>query len=395
MPKSPIRWVRGLDPLAADALLAAMFAMIDLLALAASTKRPEGIRDPNFLAVVLLLAQSVPIVWRRRRPVAVLVLTTAGFAAYHVMGFPTDVPGGGSLVALYSVAAYCPRRRAAAAGAVAIGGLTVFSLVGVAFTDQVRLVDVAPSLALLATIWVVGSGVQAKRSHAVVLEERAALLEREKEDKARRAVADERSRIARELHDVVAHNVSVMVVQAGAARRVIDADTAGAKEAMASVEATGRQALVEMRRLLGVLRVDDEATDARGPQPGIDQVDNLAASVREAGLPVELTVVGEPRALPAGVDLSAYRIVQEALTNALKHAGPARARVVLSYGESWMEVSVTDDGRGSSSHPTEVDGEGSGHGMLGMRERVALFGGELRASPRVGGGYGVTARFPV
>ena len=394
MLRFPIRWIRGLDPVVADGLLALALATLDLVLLGASTDRTRGVSDPNALAVVLLLLQSLPLVWRRRRPAMVLGVVVAGFVGYHVVGFPNDVPEGGLLVALYSVAAYCPRRRALVIGSVTISAMTGFTIMGAVFTDQVRLVDAAPNLALLATIWVVGSEIRTRRSNMVALEERAVLLEREREEEAHRAVTDERSRIARELHDVVAHHVSVMVVQAGAARRVLDGQAAQVREALASVEATGKQALVEMRHLLGVLRADDDASDAREPQPGIGKLEALLASVRTTGLPVDLAVEGEPRGLPSGVDVSAYRVVQEALTNALKHAGPARAHVLVRYADTGVEVQVNDDGRGIASDLEGGNATGSGQGLVGMRERVALFGGELQAGPRSGGGFAVTARFP-
>ena len=247
------------------------------------------------------------------------------------------------------------------------------------------------------------------------LEALNAQLAEEQELRSRWAVAAERSRIARELHDVVAHSVSVMVVQAGAARRTLAASPGQAATALGQIESTGRQALVELRRLLGLLRDDDgQATDAvLAPQPSLANLESLAAAAREAGLPVEVTVEGEPRPLPAGVDLSAYRIVQEALTNSLKHAGPARARVRVCYGREALEVQVTDDGLGGRSAARAGEGlvvvtvgpdgelqlpgrrDGGGHGLIGMRERVALFGGALEAGADPGGGYRVAARLPL
>ena len=197
---------------------------------------------------------------------------------------------------------------------------------------------------------------------------------------------DERSRIARELHDVIAHSVSVMTVQAGAVRRLLKPDQEREREALLTVEETGRQALTEMRRLLGVLRQSDEKA-ALAPQPGLATLERLVAQVREAGLPVEMRVEGEEIALPAGIDLSAYRIVQEALTNALKHAGPARAWVVVRYGADEVEVEVANDG--------VSNGGSGGYGLIGMRERVALYGGDLTAGPRDGGGFTISARLPV
>ena len=226
------------------------------------------------------------------------------------------------------------------------------------------------------------------------LEERAVLAEAGREEEARRAVTAERTRIARELHDVVAHSVSVMVVQAGAARRVLDKEPDRASEAMASIESTGRQSLNELRRLLGMLREADGTATGRVPQPSIEHVDVLLAQTRDAGLPVTFEVEGEPRSLAPGVDLSAYRIVQEALTNAIKHAGPAHAEVRLCYGTDTLELVVSDDGRGADCD--EVEGNGtSGHGIVGMRERVSLFGGDLQVGNRPGGGFTVRATLPL
>jgi signal transduction histidine kinase len=221
-----------------------------------------------------------------------------------------------------------------------------------------------------------------------MLRERARQLERQREEKARTAVAEERGRIARELHDVVAHSVSVMVVQAQAGQRLLaDPDLAGG--AFRAIEASGREALVELRRLLGILRTGAEQP-AIGPQPGLGSLGVLLEQVREAGLPVELRVEGEQVQLPPGVDLAAYRIVQEALTNTLKHAGSARAEIIVRYGPSAVELEVLDDGRGA---PAATNG--SGHGLIGMRERVALYGGRLEAEPRKAGGFAVRARLPL
>ena len=210
----------------------------------------------------------------------------------------------------------------------------------------------------------------------------------EAEEQARTAAEEERGRIARELHDVVAHSVSVMTVQAGAVRRLLAPEQAREREALLTVEETGRQALIEMRRLLGVLRQEGESP-ALAPQPGLATLDALLQQVRDAGLPVELSVEGDRATLPPGVDLSAYRIVQEALTNTLRHAGPARAWVAVRYRVDEVEVEVANDGRSSEG------GDGYGQGLIGMRERVALCGGDLNAGPRPGGGYTISARLPV
>jgi signal transduction histidine kinase len=216
-------------------------------------------------------------------------------------------------------------------------------------------------------------------------------LARDREVAAREAVLDERARIARELHDVVAHHMSVMVVQAGAARAVGERDPAAAAEALRQIEASGRTGLAEMRRLLEVLKSGEEG-DGRAPQPGLAQLNDLIEGMRATGMLVEAEVAGPPRPLPPGVDLSAYRIVQEALTNSLKHAGGASAHVLVRYETDAVELEVVDDGPGPP--PSDANGAAAGHGLIGMRERVQLFGGELDAGSRAGGGFRVWARLP-
>jgi signal transduction histidine kinase len=204
-------------------------------------------------------------------------------------------------------------------------------------------------------------------------------------------VTEERARIARDLHDVVAHYVSVMVVQAAGARRIVDKDPDAAKGAIEAVETAGRTALAEMRRMLEVLRADDPGT---GPQPGLGEVERLVETVREAGLPVELSIKGTACCLPAGMDLAAYRIVQEALTNTVKHGGKASARVSITYADEYVEIEAVDDGRGAAAQILTSTPSG-GHGLIGMKERVALFGGVLEAGPVLTGGYRVYARLPL
>jgi len=244
----------------------------------------------------------------------------------------------------------------------------------------------------LAAAWTLGEGVRQRRVHAAELEDRAARLEREREEKARQAVIQERLRIARELHDVVAHSLSVIGIQAGAARLVLDADPhpTRAREAVAAIEATANHAMAEMRRALGILRATEPSGVALAPLPGLRQLPALLDQLRSAGLPVELTVTGAPRPVATSIDLSLYRIVQEALTNALKHARASHAEVVVSYAAHDITVEVTDDGRG----PPPRSGPSAGAGTVGMRERVTLFGGELRVGPRPQGGYAVRVCLP-
>ncbi len=236
--------------------------------------------------------------------------------------------------------------------------------------------------------WLGGFGLGGKLRQVARAEERAARLEREREERARAAVAEERSRIARELHDVVGHSVSVMTVQASAVRRLLLPEQEREREALLIVEQTGREALAEMRRMVGVLRHPEEGP-ALAPQPSLEHLDKLVEQVREAGLPVALRVEGEAAQLPPGVDLTAYRLVQEGLTNALKHSRARRAEVLVRYGTDAVELVVTDDGRGNGSASQ------GGHGLLGMRERVSVYGGELEAGPRPGGGYELRARLPL
>lgn len=232
--------------------------------------------------------------------------------------------------------------------------------------------------------WAISTRVRAVRA----LRERARTLEAERDATARAAVAEERSRIARELHDVVAHSVSVMTVQAGGVRRLLGPEQTRERDALAAIEATGRQALAEMRRMVGVMRTDPDLADL-APQPGLAGLGRLIDELRVAGLPVDLQVAGEPRQLQPGLDLAAFRIVQEGLTNTLKHAGPAHAWVRLRHEADALEIMVEDDGRGAAN------GAAGGHGLIGIRERVAIYGGTFESGPRPGGGYRLSARLPV
>jgi len=241
---------------------------------------------------------------------------------------------------------------------------------------------------LFAIVWLAGNALGAKLTQYRKVEERAERLEREREEQARAAVAEERARIARELHDVVGHSVSVMTVQASGVRRLLRPEQEREREALLIVEQTGREALAEMRRLVGVLRRPEEAP-ALAPQPSLEHLDKLVDQVRESGLTVDLTVEGEAAKLPASVDLAAYRLVQEGLTNTLKHAQAHRAEVLVRYGNGEVELVVADDGNGVGG------GDGGGHGLVGLRERIAVCGGQLETGPRTGGGYEVRARLPM
>jgi len=343
--------------------------------------------DAPVLAAIVTLFTTLPLALRRYRPLEVLAITVTAETALLISRPGAGAPFG-VIVALYTVAAYCERRVSIRAAALTALPITV----GVIVHNASHAGIVIPELAVFAIAWVIGDNLRTRRAYLAELEARAARLEREREEQADRAVADERVRIARELHDVIAHNVSVMVVQAAAGEDVFDEDPGKARESLAAVASTGRAALAELRRLLGVIRVEDDRVEpAYTPQPGIEYIDELVRQVRETGLPVGLSVLGEPRPVPEGVGLCAYRIVQEALTNTLKHAHASTAQVQLRYVSDALELQVLDDGRGASA----VNGTASGQGLIGMRERVALFGGELTAGPRTGPGYEVRARLPL
>jgi signal transduction histidine kinase len=248
--------------------------------------------------------------------------------------------------------------------------------------------NIIPSLLWLVAAWAVGRTVRSWRHQNVALEAANRELTEQRELRAQAAVAVERGRIARELHDVVAHNVSMIVVQAGAAARVLHGEQPDVRNALEVIAATGRETVDEMRTLLGVLRSDD-GPSALKPQPGLADLDQLVSGVREAGLPVIVRIEGSPRPLPQAMDLSAFRIVQEALTNTLKHAGPARAEVTVRYEEGLVTLEIADTGRGP------YGARGTGHGLVGMRERATMFGGELEAAGAEGGGFTVRARLPL
>ena len=386
-------WLRA-RPLLADALLASLLAAFSLVALVYANGDCDGACRPGgTAATALILAQTLPLAWRRRHPLAVSLVTGLATAGYGLAPYPDlamPVPVGG-LVGMYSVAAWGSRRAALVAGGVAAAVVAV--VMSLPRTDA-DLVDAAFASLGLAGAWVLGDRARVQRALAAELSDRAVRLEREREGEARRAVASERARIARELHDVVAHHVSMMVVQAEAGPLAVERDPARAAGVFEAIAATGRQALVEMRRLLGVLRGDGQAPSL-APQPGLDQVPSLVEQVGRAGLEVELVVEGEKAPLPAGVELSAYRIVQEALTNAVRHAGPGRARVLVRYGERDLELTVRDEGGGGGAAPAGGPPTRSGQGLVGMRERVSLFGGELHAGPGPDGGFTVAARLPL
>src|SRR5919204_2441162 len=330
------------------------------------------------IGVAIAFVIALLLFFRRDYPWAVLAVTTVVTAIavgrYSYNPFPAGV-------ALFTVAACFDRRLSLAAGA---GALAILAPPLWADAGWGHPYVMLGRLLPFAIAWLVGDSIGIRRRYVQELEEKAERLERERESEAARAVAEEQARIARELHDVIAHNVSVMVVQAAAGSDVFTSRPDRAREALRRVEATGRSALAELRQLLGEVR--GNGADF-APQPGLERLDELAREVRDAGLDVVLTIEGTPTTLPTALDLSAYRVIQEALTNTLKHAHARRADVAVRYRDSALDIEVRDDGSG--------DGGGSGHGLIGMRERVAVFGGSLSAGPAENGGFAVAASFPL
>jgi signal transduction histidine kinase len=361
-----------------------------LVGLLAGTALAEVlVSGESLVDAVVGAAVALPLLARRRAPLLVLALVIGLSYAGYVRGASV----GGSLqawivlnVALYSVAAHCERSRAIAGAVIVAAFVLLFEIPEL--VEGGRVDDLAGEWLFLGGVWLLGRWVRQRRHRTDDLERHAAALAADREALARDAVAEERARIAREMHDSVAHGVSLMVLQAGAAEQVLTASPERARESLITIQDTGREAIVELRRMLGLLR-DPVADASLAPQPGVARLDALLEQVRAAGLPVELTVEGRPRRLPPGIDRSAYRIVQEGLTNTLKHAGPAHASVRLRYGDRALELEVLDDGRGPAGASR------GGFGLLGMRERAALYGGMLAADAQPDGGYALRASLPL
>ncbi|MGW5508438.1 sensor histidine kinase [Streptomyces albogriseolus] len=365
----------------------------------ATVEEAQGTELPALTVPVVLLL-SLVVALRRWMPERMLVLALVVGVAQLLLDVATVPADFALLVIVYTVAAVGARWASRLA---LTAGLCAAPLAQLRWpSPQAGTVEnVALSVILavpFALAWVLGDSIRTRRAYFAQLEERAARLEKEREAQAKVAVAAERARIARELHDVVAHNVSVMVVQADGAAYVLDAAPDQAKKALETISTTGRQALAEMRRLLGVLRTGEhQEAGEYVPQPGLQQIEDLVEQCRESGLPVDFKVEGTSRELPRGVELTAYRIVQEALTNTRKHGGPhAGASVRLVYFDDGLGLLVEDDGKGAPHELYEEGGfDGQGHGLIGMRERVGMVGGTLDAGPRPGGGFRISALLPL
>jgi signal transduction histidine kinase len=370
-----------------DALILA--AMAGLLSIASRAPDPKGAEGPAWLDVLITIGFLFPLFFRRRFPMgaplaAIAVVTASSFAdaGFIDNSFPAYLAALGIAVWF----GMRPDRGQAIAGWAALQITSVIVTLNDPQTQAIG--DYFWSVVTFSVAWILGFALGGRLRETDTARRLAEQAEAEREEQARLAVAEERARIARELHDVVGHSVSVMTVQASAVRRLLEDDQEKEREALLVVEQTGREALAEMRRMVGVLRRPDEAP-ALAPQPSLEHIEKLVAHTRDTGLPVELRIEGTPLELPAGIDTTAYRIVQEALTNAVKHAGASKADVVVRYMDGTVELTVTDDGRGDGH------GGGSGHGLVGMRERVSVYGGELEAGPQAGGGFRLRATLPV
>jgi signal transduction histidine kinase len=373
---------RGRRSFAFDLALALLAAAAELAQIIGATGAPAA---PS---LALAVVAGGALVLRRRAPVAVLATILAAGVAIVALG---DDPSGLSmLIALYTTAAYCELRVSLAALVLTAATAATLSAVTVDAPGRQTSATFGAIIAAALTIgaWALGAYAQTRRRYLRELQERAASAEREREQLARIAVHEERASIARELHDIVAHSVSVMLLGVRGARDVLRSAPDAAEETLARVERSGEQSLAELRRILALLR-EPEQTAQSHPQPSLAELNELVAGYREAGLPVRLEVIGEPTPLAIGVELSVYRIVQEALTNTLKHTDPSNVTVTLAFRDSRLELEVVDDGTPTLGVLTP------GQGLVGMRERVALLGGELETGQRQGGGFRVAAQLPL
>lgn len=380
-----------------DVAFAGLAALLSLGEL--SGESINGLREPDLLGVVLILVGAFALIWRRSVPIVVVLLVAGVSSVFYTLNYGSFMAFVGT-AALYSVAAHEPNRRMAwivigtvATGLVVLAGFTVLD-----GPDGFSIFDASGMVISISAVVLAGAVIRNKNEIFADTKERAERAEADRKAAAERAVANERLRIAREMHDVVAHGMSLITVQAAAAREIVDTRPDDAARLMHSVETTGRNSLADMRRMLGVLR-NDEPSETNGhrsemtPQPSLDDLGTIIAHCNEAGTPTGLDVSGDRRQLAPGLELAAFRTVQEALTNAVKHGGEAAtASVALHYDDAELHITVTDTGRGAAAGLSQATG---GHGLIGMRERIELYDGRLMTGPRPGGGYEVRASLPL
>jgi signal transduction histidine kinase len=392
---SLLAWIQHRRAPLGDALLAAAVTVMVLADLASPTDA-TGVRPTDAVAVVLSLLQTLPLAFRRRAPLICFILTLVGVCAYYPLGYEVTDGTLATFIGVYTVAAYEDRRKSLLGLGLLAFGMTWYWLTRAEPFDPTTPIWIA-ILGLLS--WGLGEFVRARRVYTVQVEALAERLDRARALEARQAAWEERARLARELHDVIGHTVNVMVIQAfsgvglraAPARRTLASDRGLAERAFRTIESIGREALEELDRLLGILRTETDEPDLP-PQPGLEQLHALAGRFEDAGLPVEITVEGDEAPLPRSLDQSAYRIIQEALTNALRHAGDTIAHVAVRYRADRLELEVANDSHGNRRPPDQA---GGGRGLIGIRERVALFSGDLEAGPSAEGGFVVRCGFPL
>ncbi|MGD9703072.1 MAG: sensor histidine kinase [Acidimicrobiia bacterium] len=386
--KRLVRWVRGLSPMVQDGALALVMAITSVASLIDVS---TGERTPDALTYLAAVVGMGALAWRRVNPLAAFVVATVAIVTVSGRGHGEAGLPFALVLLFYAVAAHARRRTRVLAFLVL--GAAFVALLATSETSNFKRGDVVANGFLFSIVWIVGENVRSRRERLAAAEERAAYLEQERHADARQAVSSERLRIAQELHDVVAHAMSVIAVQSGMGAHVIDTQPEEAKKALQAIETTSRSALDELRRMLGVLREEGDRGGSLAPAPLAGDVEALIDTVRQAGVPVELRWTGLTADVmpPDSVLLNRYRILQEALTNVLKHAGPASAIVTIVECVGETTIEVVDDGRGLAATVKPPDAP-TGHGLVGMRERVALFGGSLEAGARPGGGFRVFAR---
>jgi len=381
------RRLQAIDPRKVDWLLALMSLVV--IAISMTAQDNAAYKQMTPLVAVILTATGLCLLLRRSHPLTGLVISSTVVMVVSCLDY--DVAGASTalLLGIYSVGAYAKRVQSLVGLGYVIGVIGVVWIVG---TPEFDSGQALLNIAIFVAAWAFGESMAARRKYLASLEERAALLEADRERKAHQAVVDERRRIAQELHDVVAHAMSVIAVQAGVGAHVIDTNPDEARKSLAAIESTSREALQEMRRMLGVLREEGDAKGLHTSGPGPADLDALVAKVEAAGVPVTLRYEGDlTKFIPSSVRVNAFRVMQEALTNVVKHAGKASVLLTVGRDPGMLWVEVVDDGRGLSATPST---DGTGVGLAGMQERVALFGGRLETGPQPGGGFRVAAYFP-
>lgn len=376
-----------------DALLAGIVLMLGLLEVV-RFENDAGVgftREADWLHYALIALMALPLVFRRVYPIPVMVVILGSWAIDRGLDYPESPAAIGVAIAFYTIGAELDRRQSLLVGGISSALITGWTSIGVVSLESVTLAALFNTLIATLTPLLVGREIHERRLRVEELRQRAERAEQEREERARQAVLDERSRIARELHDVVAHQMTVMTIQAEGAKRIASNSDPRVVEALETISTAGHSALSEMRRTVGLLR--DNSTDAdTQPLPRLTDIEDLIERTQAAGVQVDVAITGQHRPLSDGSELAAYRIVQESLTNVIRHAGPdVSVNVSIAYGSDSLDVAVSDDGRGAASN----GGDGGGHGLIGMRERVAVLGGEFEAGPKAGGGYLVHATIPV